>query len=117
MNFLVDAQLPPRLARFLRERGHNAVHTDQLPLGNSASDRILRGYADDEKRIVITKDRGFIATFAAGKGPRKLLYVALGNLTNAALIGLFDRNIDVIADLFENDDFLELAYDGITVRG
>lgn len=31
MKFLVDAQLPLRLARYLREAGHDVVHTRELP--------------------------------------------------------------------------------------
>ena len=34
MEFLVDAQLPWRLARWLQSEGHDAVHTRDLPQGN-----------------------------------------------------------------------------------
>lgn len=34
MNFLVDAHLPMRLANWLKERGHNVIHTRELPLKN-----------------------------------------------------------------------------------
>ena len=34
MNFLVDAHLPRHLARWLRQVGHDVVHTYDLPLGN-----------------------------------------------------------------------------------
>jgi hypothetical protein len=38
MNFLVDAQLPRRLARRLQEAGHDALHTLDLPAGNRTTD-------------------------------------------------------------------------------
>ena len=38
MKFLVDAQLPRRLAIRLREHGHDAVHTFDLPRRNATSD-------------------------------------------------------------------------------
>lgn len=38
MKFLVDAQLPRRLVLRLREAGHDAVHTLDLPDGNQTSD-------------------------------------------------------------------------------
>ncbi len=41
MKFLVDAQLPRRLARMLREAGHEAVHTLDLPHGNRTSDAVI----------------------------------------------------------------------------
>ncbi len=31
MKFLVDAQLPVRLARFLREHDYDTIHTKDLP--------------------------------------------------------------------------------------
>jgi len=34
MKFLVDAQFPQRLARWLQAEGHEAVHTRDLPEGN-----------------------------------------------------------------------------------
>jgi predicted nuclease of predicted toxin-antitoxin system len=38
MKFVVDAQLPRRLARELAEFGHDAVHTLDLPAGNHTPD-------------------------------------------------------------------------------
>jgi predicted nuclease of predicted toxin-antitoxin system len=38
MKFLVDAQLPRRLVRRLRDAGHEALHTLDLPLGNRTTD-------------------------------------------------------------------------------
>ena len=41
MKFLVDAQLPRRVADWLREAGHVARHTLELSLGNRTPDRDL----------------------------------------------------------------------------
>ena len=41
MKFLVDAQLPRRFAGWLREAGHDARHTLELPLGNRTPDHAL----------------------------------------------------------------------------
>ena len=38
MKFLVDAQLPVRLARFLQGVGYDTIHTRDLPLKNATSD-------------------------------------------------------------------------------
>ena len=38
MRFLVDAQLPARLAAFLADAGHDALHTTALPDGNRTTD-------------------------------------------------------------------------------
>ena len=45
MNWLVDAQLPSRLARRLRERGEDAIHTLDLPDGNRTTDAVILAVA------------------------------------------------------------------------
>lgn len=60
MKFLVDAQLPRRLSRWLQELGHDARHTLDLPLGNCTPDAEVVRIADVEARIVITKDADFV---------------------------------------------------------
>lgn len=41
MRFLVDAQLPVRLKDWLLKKGHDAIHTFDLPLKNAAPDIII----------------------------------------------------------------------------
>ena len=41
MKFLVDAQLLRRFAGWLREAGHDALHTLEMPLGNRTPDHAL----------------------------------------------------------------------------
>jgi predicted nuclease of predicted toxin-antitoxin system len=38
MKFIVDAQLPRRLARFLQDSGFDAIHTLDLPQQNTTPD-------------------------------------------------------------------------------
>ncbi|HZL37980.1 MAG TPA: DUF5615 family PIN-like protein [Tepidisphaeraceae bacterium] len=63
MNFLVDAQLPQRLARWLRDAGHDAIHTSELPARNRTTDSMVNAIADTEKRVVISKDADFVDSF------------------------------------------------------
>jgi predicted nuclease of predicted toxin-antitoxin system len=41
MKFLVDAQLPVRLARFLQENGYDTLHTKDLPQQNATLDTAI----------------------------------------------------------------------------
>lgn len=59
MKSVVDAQLPPRLARHLVALGHDAVHVESLPGGESQPDADIAAYADAEGRVVVTKDADF----------------------------------------------------------
>jgi predicted nuclease of predicted toxin-antitoxin system len=55
VKFLVDMPLSPDLAAWLREQGHDAVHTVALQLDRAPDVEIL-GRANLEGRTVITAD-------------------------------------------------------------
>ena len=92
MRFLVDAQLPARLARSLDAAGHDAVHTSQLPEGNRTTDRRITELADAEERVVVTKDRDFRD----------------GHLRGA---------LEAIVGAFDEAAFVELRHDRLIVHG
>ena len=73
MKFLIDAQLPLRLAGWLKAHGHDALHTLDLPLGNRSSDSEITARATREDRIVITKDSDFVSSFLVTGNPPLLL--------------------------------------------
>ena len=92
MNFLVDAQLPARLAR-------------------------IAELADDQGRVVVTKDRDFRDGHLLSRSPQRLLAVATGNIPNTALLALFETHLDTIAAALEEADFVELGPDSLVVHG
>jgi predicted nuclease of predicted toxin-antitoxin system len=57
VRFLVDAQLPVRLASRLAELGHDVVRTSSLPDGNRTTDQQIAGLDDRDGRIVVTRTR------------------------------------------------------------
>lgn len=89
MKALIDAQLPRRLAHALRGLGWDAIHTLDLPLGNRTPDDTIARIADLEGRFVVTKDADFVHSHLLRGKPRLLLLVAVGNVSNDALIRLF----------------------------
>jgi predicted nuclease of predicted toxin-antitoxin system len=91
VKFLVDAQLPVRLARFRAGAGHDVVHTSELPEGNRTTDARIAQVADGEGRVVVTKDRDFRDGHLLSGSPRRLLIVATGNITNTVLLSLYER--------------------------
>ena len=106
MKFLIDAQLPRRLARWLGTEGHDAVHTMDLPAGNRTEDAQINAISIREQRIVVTKDVDFVDTFLLQRAPRKLLLVTTGNIGNSELVRLFEDNLDSIVHAFETSDFI-----------
>lgn len=111
MRFLVDAQLPARLARVLTAVGHDSVHTSELPDGNRTSDPAICDLADAEDRVVVTKDRDFRNSHLLRRTPRHLLLVGTGNITNDELLSLFETNHRVIEAALEDAQFVELGMD------
>jgi predicted nuclease of predicted toxin-antitoxin system len=116
MKFLVDAQLPARLARFLRQAGHDVVHTSDLPDGNRTPDRQIAELADGQSRVVVTKDRDFRDSHLLINSPRRLLVVRTGNITNDALLKLFEAHLDAIVTALGDADFAELGADALVVH-
>lgn len=108
MKFLVDAQLPRRLAQRLREAGHEALHTLELPLGNRTTDTFLIELSIHEQYIVVTKDSDFVNSFLLSHEPYKLLLISTGNIRNSELETLFLLNLEKIAEGFDSFDYIEL---------
>ena len=55
MRFLVDAQLPVRSARWLQDKGHDVLHTRDLPTGNRTEDSDVNELSLREARVVVTR--------------------------------------------------------------
>ncbi len=108
MKFIVDAQLPRSLAAFLRDKGFDVIHTSELPDGNDTSDAEINRLSLSDQRIVISKDGDFYDSFAARKEPYKLLHVRTGNISNAKLIDLFEKNIGSILRELQAGDVIEI---------
>lgn len=116
MKFVVDAQLPLRLARHLSDHGHDAIHSLQLPQGNRTSDAELAETADSQGRVMLTKDRDFEIGHLVHGSPRNLLLVTTGNIGNDALVHLFTVTIGLIEIAFDQGSFVELSSTAVIVH-
>ena len=116
MKFLVDAQLPLRLARVLQSAGCDTIHTKDLPRRNATPDSEINWLSIQESRIVITKDRDFIDSFMIQQQPYKLLILTTGNINNNQLIDLFMNNLPQLAELFQEHLLIEMNRDTIVVH-
>jgi predicted nuclease of predicted toxin-antitoxin system len=117
MKFLVDAQLPRRIATWLRDQGHDPLHTLDLPDGNRTADASIMALSSREHRIVVTKEADFVDSFILRHQPEKLLLISTGNITNAALEALLRSNLATITAAFDVADFVELNRSGVVVHG
>jgi len=116
MKFLVDAQLPYKLVKFLKGKDIYVIHTNDLPNVDRTDDDEIREIAQRENRIVITKDSDFLDSYLVEHMPQKLLFITTGNIKNKDLITLFNQNIENILKLFETYSLIELNNEGIIIH-
>jgi predicted nuclease of predicted toxin-antitoxin system len=116
MRFLVDAQLPRRLAHELAARGHDALHTLDLPLGNRTPDKEILAIAVRDDRVVVTKDSDFVTAFLLHGAPPKLLLISTGNISNDSLCSLVTTNLPALEADFIEHAFVELSASAITIH-
>ena len=116
MKFLVDAQLPYGIALFLRDKGFDVLHTNDLPEKERTPDSQIRRISVSENRIVITKDYDFLDSHILMKIPEKLLIVSTGNIKNRQLFDLWRSNWRLIVHLFETWNLVELSNDDVIAQ-
>lgn len=84
MRFLVDAQLPPALARWLAEGGHDARHVEDVGL-REAEDSPIWHHALENQTILITKDEDFADRARQSRNAPVIVWLRVGNVSNRAL--------------------------------
>ena len=108
MKFLVDAQLPKSLSEFLNYKGYHSIHTLDLPDKNLSQDRYISKFANQENRIVISKDVDFLESFLLKSEPEKLIIVKTGNISNKLLLKIFDDNLNLLIEMISRSNLVEI---------
>ena len=119
MHFLVDVHLPIRLSKFLNEQEHcQATHVNQILQKWNTPDAGIAKHADLNSMVVLTKDTDFKNSHFINKTPKKLIRVALGNISNDDLIFLIDKYLPFIFSVADKQSFyIELSREQITIIG
>jgi predicted nuclease of predicted toxin-antitoxin system len=105
MVFVVDAQLPPALARWLATQGHDASHVFDFGF-ERADDRAIWDRALERGAVVITKDEDFgVRKVLEQKGPR-VVWVRFGNTTRPEVLRRFEIHLAGIVLALERGEGL-----------
>ena len=109
MKFIVDAQLPPALARYLVSVGYDADHVCDVGL-LAANDGAIWMYALNTGAIIITKDEDFAERLSLAKEAPIVVWLRLGNSTKRALL-LWFRNLlpEIISKLEAGETLVEVV--------
>ena len=110
MTLWLDAQLSPRIARWVSETfGFEAAPVRELNLRESEADQIFFA-ARKANAIVITKDSDFVELLERHGSPPKIIWLACGNTSEAALKQILSSALPEALRLLEaGDDLVEIA--------
>ena len=108
MKFLVDAQLPPALARALREAGYDVQAVRELGL-REAEDDAIWDYALANQAVIVTKDQDFADRLLSGGTAPIIVWLRIGNTSNRALLTwLLPLWPDILSRIQSGDTLIEV---------
>lgn len=103
MRFIIDAQLPPALARMLTERGHDAEHVADVG-SIAAPDAEIWRYALEHDAALVTKDEDFADLVSLGRPAPVLVWVRLGSTTRRGLLDRFEPLLDQLITMVKQGE-------------
>lgn len=108
MRFLVDAQLPPALARWLAAQGHDAEHVADRDM-EAVSDSVIWDHAAASLAAIVTKDEDFAQRrLLAPVGPA-VVWIRLPNTRRRDLLRWFEAALPaVLAALALGETLIEV---------
>lgn len=100
----------------MKSRGHDVIHTRDLPRKNLSDDVEIIEIAVQQERIVLSKDGDFFNYLVLKGIPPKLLMLTTGNIVNKDLLALFQLNFDHLEDLLQQYSVVEMNNTEILVH-
>jgi predicted nuclease of predicted toxin-antitoxin system len=85
VKFLVDANLPPALARWLTSEGHEAYHVSDFGM-ESAPDSAIWRRATGLGACIITKDEDFALLQALDRAGPAVVWIRIGNAVRRVFV-------------------------------
>jgi predicted nuclease of predicted toxin-antitoxin system len=105
MRFLVDAQLPPALARWLVAAGHEAEHVGDVGLGD-ARDQAIWVYAAGVGAVIVSKDEDFAQRNILQNAGPPVVWIRLPNTRRRELLVWFEAVLPAIIEALERGESL-----------
>jgi predicted nuclease of predicted toxin-antitoxin system len=105
MRFLVDAQLPPALVRWLIDKGHEAEHVADQEM-QAASDSAIWDYAMATSAVIITKDEDFAQRKVLTAAGPAVVWIRLPNTRRRELLEWFETVMPQILAALERGETL-----------
>lgn len=103
MRVIVDQQLPPLLAGWFRGQGLDAVHVRELSM-SSAPDADIWAEAARDDAVILSRDEDFVGLTRVGGA--RLVWIRVGNCSNATLLATIETNWPTILTRLEDGERL-----------
>jgi predicted nuclease of predicted toxin-antitoxin system len=108
VNFLIDAQLPPALARWIESHGHQATHVFGVGL-QAAEDEPIWEHARKREAVIVSKVEDFLDRWLLSDKPVPLVWIRKGNCSNRALLAWLEPLWpDAMRRLEQGEQLIEL---------
>jgi predicted nuclease of predicted toxin-antitoxin system len=105
MRFLVDAQLPPALARWLAAHGYEAEHVGDCGLA-TAADLAIWNYASAVGAVIVTKDEDFAQRKILQSDGPSVVWIRLPNTRRQDLLLWFGTILARLQQALERGETL-----------
>lgn len=106
--FLVYAQLPTALARWLASQGHDAEHVADIGLADAA-DRTIWHAAVERGAVIVTKDEDFALRRTLELTGPAVVWIRLGNTRKGDLLRWLEPLLPkVLAALEQSETLVEV---------
>jgi predicted nuclease of predicted toxin-antitoxin system len=99
-DFLVDAQLPPILAKAITDAGYPARHVSDVGLLH-ATDMPIWDFAREQGCALITKDEDFVAIRQRASDGVTVVWLRIRNSSRQALLAWFIPRLPEIVTLID----------------
>ena len=103
IRFLVDAQLPPALARWIESRGYISEHVHDIA-SESANDREIWEYARSVNAAIVSKNEDFFILSSIEPDGPAVIWVRIGNTRKNELLRWFEPLFPAIVDALKHGE-------------
>ena len=109
ISFLVDAQLPPALTKWVASAGHDCKHVADLNL-ETASDNAIWDYAARANLVIVTKDEDFAQRKSLVTGGPAIVWIRWPNTRRRELLTRFAAAFpDLLIALQRGETLVEIV--------
>jgi predicted nuclease of predicted toxin-antitoxin system len=105
VKYLIDNQLPPKLAQWLTEQGHDGIHLQAVGLAGAQDMEVLE-YAGLHGMVLISKDEDFFHLALSRPGPWRVIWVRLGNCRTRLLLSSFAKALPTLVTVLTTEQMV-----------